>query len=262
MADQSLVPSVVTDEVKAIAEFAAFAGGPDTHDAQPVGIPILRWRHMGANTANAVGGKFYNSLEGEDKAYDEIHAVFLDGKNSRAYYASAYDPKSAKAGTLNPPDCKSNDGIEGVGNPGGKCATCPLSQWGANGAPPQCALSYDRLMFDFHTGQLGIMSFARTKIKAIQEFQRAIRARNGGTIPMWAYKVIVRSERRENFFVPKIDIEGVLPKDEAMKFLQLKGEANNAFLRSNTGETVTPAASTESVPSDAEFDAANAAAAY
>lgn len=262
MSDQNtLVPAVVVDESSAISEYAGY-GGPETHDAQPVGVPILRWRHMGANTATAVGGKFYNSLEGDDKPYDELPCVVLDGKNSRAYYASAYDPKAAKAGTLNPPDCKSNDGIIGIGKPGGECASCPLAKWGDNGTPPACALSYDRLIFDFHTGQLGIMSFARTKIKAVQEFQRAIRARNGGSIPMWAYKVKITSERRENFFVPKFEIEGVLPKADALKFLELKNEANAAFLRNNTSDSIVPGASADSIPDAGDFDAGSAAAAY
>lgn len=260
MSDQNaLVPGIVTDEAAAIADYAGY-GGPDTHDTSPVGVPILRWRHMGANTATAVGGKFYNSLEGDDRAYDEIPCIILDGKNSRAYYQTAYDPKAAKVGNLNPPDCKSNDGSIGVGNPGGECKVCPHSQWGANGAPPACALSYDRLIVDFHTGQLGIMSFARTKIKAIQEFHKSIRARNGGTIPMWAYKVIIRSERRENYHVPKIDIEGVVLKSEALKYLELKNEANAAFLRTGVSENPVPNASIDNLTDD--VDATSAASAY
>lgn len=262
MADMnSLVPAIVTDEASVLAEYAGY-GGADTHDAEPVGVPILRWRHMGANTATAVGGKFYNSLEGDDHPYDDITCVVLDGKNSRAYYASAYDPKAAKTGSLNPPDCKSNDGVQGVGTPGGDCKTCPLATWGENGTPPACALSYDRLIFDFHTGQLGVMSFARTKIKAVQEFQRTIRARNGGSIPMWAYKVKIVSERRENFFVPKFEIEGVLPRADALKFLELKNEANTAFLRNSTGDNVVPNASADSIPDAGVIDADTAAAAY
>lgn len=258
--DNTLVPSVIKDETLAVSEYSGY-GGPETHDVAPIGMPILRWRHMGANTASAQGGKYYNSLEGEDAAYDEVPCIILDGKNSRAYYDRPYDPKAAKAGVSSMPDCKSNDGIEGVGTPGGKCELCPLSKWGAAGEPPRCALSYDRLIFDFHTHQLGIISFARTKIKAIQDFQRTIKARNGGTVPMWAYKVVLRSERKENFFIPRIDIEGVLPKGDALKFMELKAEANNVFLRSNTSDSFTPNA-VNPVTGKEELDDATLSAAY
>lgn len=260
MADKDtglVVPS--EDEAKLIAEYAQFAGEAATHDAQPLGTPMLRWRHMGANTADAEGGKFYNSLEGNDVAYDELPAIIIDGKNSRAFYRTAYDPKKAKAGDVSQPDCKSTDGITGVGDPGGECRTCPMSQWGQDGSPPPCALSYDRLIYDFHTNQLGVISFARSKIKAIQAFHQAIRARNGGTIPMWAYKITMRSEKKDAYWVPRIDIDGVLPKQEALKMLELKKEANASFMRQNSAESgVAPAAAT--APEDLE--AKDAAGAY
>jgi len=246
------------DEAALVAEFAQWAGQDQTHDEVQLGQPILRWRHMGANTQDAIGGKFYNSLEGTDVSYDELPCIIIDGKNSRAFYRTAYDPKKAKGGDVAQPDCKSADGITGVGDPGGECKTCPMSQWGADGKPPPCALSYDRLIWDFHTNQLGIIRFARSKIAAIRQFHQAVRARNGGTIPIWAYKVTIRSERKDAYWIPKIDIDGVLPKDEAMKMLDLKNEANASFMRQNTQEVnVTP---TED--GDAALDPATAAGAY
>ena len=44
----------------------------------------------------------------------------------RVYYAS----KQAVDGM--PPDCASQDGVTGVGEPGGACASCPLSIWGSS----------------------------------------------------------------------------------------------------------------------------------
>lgn len=251
-----------TDERKAIADYAGYAGEPDVHDAEPLRAPILRWSHAGTSTGTKEGGKFYNSLEGTDVAYDEVPCVFLDGKNSRAFYREAYDPKKPKSGADAMPDCKSSDGITGVGDPGGTCADCPYSKWSASGNPPSCALSYDRLIFDFHTHQAGVISFARSKIKAIQGFQAAIKARNGGQIPQWGYKAVLRSERKDAYWIPKIEIVGLMPRDEAVFFKNLKTETNLAFMRS-TGESVPVVVSSSDETVGAVEDAAtDAATAY
>lgn len=264
-----------TDEKALLAEYADYLQESDTHDAVPVAAPMLRWQHMGASALDKVGGKFYNSLEGVDKPYDELEAVFINGKNSRAYYAGQYDAKKVKAEGANPPDCKSNDGLVGLGlfgidnpardktvNPTGKCGDCKMAQWSGKGRdadPPPCALSYDRLIWDAHTGQVGIMSFAKSKIKAITEFQRAIQARNGGMLPMWAYKVRMYSEAKDNFFVPKIQILGVMKREDALKFKQLKDESDAAFMRTLNQSEVTVSSVVET---DDDGDSTEAAAGY
>lgn len=253
-----LVPAVVSDEASVLADYAGYAGaGPDVHDVEEIRVPLLRWKLMGTSAGSKEGGKFYNTLE-NDQAYDEVPAVFLDGKNSRSYYAGSYDPKAK--GPAPQPDCKSNDGVIGVGNPGGECAKCPLSKWGKDGTPPACSLSYDRLIIDFHTNQPGIMSFAKSKIRPLQDFEKARKARNAGQVPMWAYKVVIRSERKDAYWIPRIDIEGVLPKEEALRFYNMKQEISESFNRSNP-QVVT----TENIASafDApDEDAALAATAY
>jgi hypothetical protein len=72
-------------------------------------------------------------MPGEDdeaETVKEFSAVILYHHTLFAYYKSKY------TGGNNPPDCGSFDGIEGLGDPGGKCKTCPLNQFGSgeNGA--------------------------------------------------------------------------------------------------------------------------------
>lgn len=56
-----------------------------------------------------------------------FEGVILHRQNTRAYWA-----QSLEAGNGNtPPDCRSDDAIVGVGIPGGRCDTCPLSQFGS-----------------------------------------------------------------------------------------------------------------------------------
>jgi hypothetical protein len=62
-------------------------------------------------------------LSGELTPVKSIVGIVLYHKVSRVYWASEY------SGEKIPPDCNSQDGIEGKGAPGGNCMTCPFSQW-------------------------------------------------------------------------------------------------------------------------------------
>jgi len=67
---------------------------------------------------------------GEPDSVKEFSAVILYHHPLFCYYMSKY------TGGNNPPDCGSFDGVTGEGNPGGRCASCPLNQFGSgeNGA--------------------------------------------------------------------------------------------------------------------------------
>lgn len=62
-------------------------------------------------------------LAGELTPVKAIIGIVLHHKVSRVYWASEY------SGEKIPPDCSSQDGIEGRGTPGGLCMTCPYSAW-------------------------------------------------------------------------------------------------------------------------------------
>jgi hypothetical protein len=62
---------------------------------------------------------------GETEAVKEFSAVILYHHPLFVYYRSKY------TGGGVPPDCGSFDGAEGIGDPGGKCKTCPLNQFGS-----------------------------------------------------------------------------------------------------------------------------------
>lgn len=74
------------------------------------------------------GGTMYE-VPGEDSdesdSVKEFSAVILYHHPVYAYYKEKY------TGGNNPPDCGSYDGILGEGSPGGKCASCPLNQFGS-----------------------------------------------------------------------------------------------------------------------------------
>lgn len=66
------------------------------------------------------------SLEGE-LVEKELEGVIVAVKTARAYWESSFD----ESGGGTPPDCSSDDGIIGVGSPGGECNSCPLAQFGS-----------------------------------------------------------------------------------------------------------------------------------
>jgi hypothetical protein len=61
----------------------------------------------------------------------ELQGVLVHFKRTRAYWPNE-DPDGS------PPQCRSADGVIGVGDPGGQCRRCPLSQFGAAGERPAC----------------------------------------------------------------------------------------------------------------------------
>jgi hypothetical protein len=66
------------------------------------------------------------TIDGEtaSKQFDGVIAAW---KEPRAYWQESLS--STGGGT--PPDCSSEDGVSGIGEPGGSCAECPFSQWGS-----------------------------------------------------------------------------------------------------------------------------------
>lgn len=63
------------------------------------------------------------TLDGEETQQD-LTGIVLLARANRAYWPS-------KDLGDEPPQCYSDDGVTGVGTPGGACATCPLSQFGS-----------------------------------------------------------------------------------------------------------------------------------
>lgn len=66
------------------------------------------------------------SADGEESEMaKEIKGVIVYNHPAFAYYQDKY------TGGSNPPDCGSFDGVRGIGNPGGDCATCPYNRFGS-----------------------------------------------------------------------------------------------------------------------------------
>ena len=55
----------------------------------------------------------------------EVEGVILMRKSGKAYWKVSLDDSTENT----PPDCTSEDGLIGIGEPGGSCPSCPLNQY-------------------------------------------------------------------------------------------------------------------------------------
>lgn len=66
------------------------------------------------------------TLEGKPEIAQSVEGIIVSWREPRAYWKESF----ASGGGGNPPDCASNDGSFGVGDPGIQCAVCPNAQFG------------------------------------------------------------------------------------------------------------------------------------
>jgi hypothetical protein len=64
------------------------------------------------------------SAEGVEP-FNTIQGVVMHSQKRRAFWSTT-EPREG-----NPPECSSEDGVRGIGSPGGSCKECPHSQWGS-----------------------------------------------------------------------------------------------------------------------------------
>lgn len=76
------------------------------------------------------GGRAWElpTLEGDPDIQAVFEGIVVAWRDPRAYWSVPFD----QTGGGTPPDCGSSDGVIGVGDPGGECARCPLSQFGSD----------------------------------------------------------------------------------------------------------------------------------
>lgn len=95
-------------------------------------------------TIPAGGGKSWTvpTLEGEESA-KTLEGVIVGWREPRAYWRLSLD----ESGGNTPPDCSSDDGVVGVGDPGGQCAKCQFAQFGSKEGSDGQACKQMRLLF-------------------------------------------------------------------------------------------------------------------
>jgi hypothetical protein len=87
--------------------------------------------------------KWTLSTAGGDEVIDKFEGIIIHSQIQRTYWKEEYSGKGQ------PPDCFSNDAINGTGNPGGDCSSCPFDEFGTakDGKGKGKACSTKRIMF-------------------------------------------------------------------------------------------------------------------
>jgi hypothetical protein len=74
------------------------------------------------------GSTFWTVLDelDDEKTVKELSGIILHSRMSRAYWRGEF------TGAGGPPDCYSDDMVNGIGDPGGDCTLCPLNEFGSD----------------------------------------------------------------------------------------------------------------------------------
>lgn len=103
--------------------------------------------------------------------------------------------------------CASNDGVTGVGEPGGDCATCPEAQWTGTKEtgrkPPQCQFSYAYVMYVAEHGALGLLEFKRTSIQTGKILNTMVKQKGLGNFAVELASVS-QSGKKGTFYLPSV----------------------------------------------------------
>lgn len=115
-----LLPAALTDGFGSIAQIMRDNLGGEQltpFDLERVKVPA--------------GGGMYWSIATPEKPngapVDEFSGVIVYQRLGRQYWSVSMED----GGGGTPPDCSSEDGVTGSGNPGGSCHECPMAQWGS-----------------------------------------------------------------------------------------------------------------------------------
>lgn len=121
---------------------AGGAGAVTELIAENMGGESIEMNDLNRVKVPAGGGTIWTlpSIDGELDV-KEIDGIIIYQELKRAYWQEEYD------GSNDPPDCYSDNCLNGLGSPGGDCITCPLAQFGSgkNGKSQACGMR--RIMF-------------------------------------------------------------------------------------------------------------------
>jgi hypothetical protein len=141
------------------------------------------------------GGQSFSvaTLEGEEMEKTVLGVIIL-ARDARAYWQRSLD----EGGGNQPPDCHSNDGVVGIGEPGGECMQCPLAQFGSDTKTHRGqACKAIRQLFLLRGDSLlpMVLALPPTSLKAAKQYMMRLA---GQAIPYWAVATKIGLEPAQN----------------------------------------------------------------
>jgi hypothetical protein len=155
-------------------------------------------------------GQFFNSISGTVYG-DDLKIVPLLFFKSRVLFGTTV------GGAMK---CSSPDGVRGIGDPGGVCARCPLSQFGPKGERPPCSnfFNYACLVAD-ESGELKaenlvVLSFKSSGLRMAKDWNALIRLRRADIFAgVYSVTSAEQSNDKGSWHVPVIKPSGWVSKE-------------------------------------------------
>lgn len=177
-----------------VAKYAALATSPQEMLAviqENIGNDRITDRDLDRITLPGQGAINWNipTLDGE-QSMPHIDGIIVHWTMPRAYWEKNLDEGDGAA----PPDCSSEDGNIGVGDPGGVCADCQFNQWGSAAKGTGKACKEKRLLFFLREGDLLpiVIQAPATSIRPIKQY--LIRLASSG-VHYWAVQTRLSLEK-------------------------------------------------------------------
>jgi hypothetical protein len=171
---------VIAPELLAEVTTEDFAG----YDSSRAALPIVSIRQKdlkndkGGLIAQAGGFRIYDPVTAASNIVipdqDKLTVTFLIEHSTRTYW---------QQGNMADPDCRAGDGLFGIGNPGGECAKCPLSQW-VDDKRPACNLNANVLSYDHNSQICYVLRFGRSGLKPWSYYKELVKRIANGQLPV------------------------------------------------------------------------------
>lgn len=186
--------------------------------AAPI-VPLL--------TFNAkLNGGLHDELTGDHYGVgDTLRAVWLAWSESRAYWKDDFGTgdktPTCRSATMIAPDEASTDKQSVL------CATCPMSQWAADGKPPRCGVRISVMLYLPEQERITRTAFGGLSMKHVQRYLGGFSTRLPQRPPMaFITEISVAQESTSNgdFLVPHFRIAGDVSREEAAPLIVLRDE--------------------------------------
>lgn len=171
---------------------------PDEVMADNFGNQTLNPNDLDRVKIPAGGGTAWEvpTIDGEIEYRKELNVIIVAQRDVRSYYSTAFDGGNA------PPDCYSLDCVNGIGEPSGKCVTCPFSQWGsatdANGNPTDGQACNQRkllLCISEDSTLPFLISAPPSSLKALKKYLVRL---SGAKLPFWGVVTSLTLEKQKS----------------------------------------------------------------
>lgn len=140
-----------------------------------------------------------------DELQRTVDGVIAFWRDARIYWPNPIEESDGR-----PPQCRSEDGVTGIGNPGGECLVCPFAQMDSRrDGRPGSACSQRRMVFILTPGRVlpYLLSLPITSVKPMRKYNLDLASKRQ---TYWSVVTSWRLERTENR--DGIDYSVAIPK--------------------------------------------------